>query len=859
MGINGLLKTLEQLQRPISQDLSDYRDKRVAVDTYVWLHRGLQAGNAAMDVVTGKATSLHLNYCVRRLEALLASGVAEVILARELGLEYRKAGNYGAARKMFTRAADVSPEMAADLIALIRSRDFGPRVRWIVAPYEADAQLAYLALNGLVDAVISEDSDLLPFGCPHVVYKLDLLVSAGRARPGCRSGVSIALPSRMLPEGAPNSQASSNDDVGDGVCRFSRDSFLHYCVLAGCDYLPSVTGMGPKKAYGFVLRGGPNISRIMNLAQIAGFEFPEGYADMFERAILTFRHQTVWCPLTRKLRPLLDLDDTIHYPTETRQFWGRLYSNPEAEQVADGLLHPETKMPFRHRPLPPVRAAHVRCGKWTQKQQPAAKSRRSSISSSSASRQPVHRVSSLEVMFKASEHRQRESKTLIKPVQVECIDLDAEDSESQPPPRKRKRSEEAAVTKRMDSHCLLMQVVREVSEARSPFLANNTNSRVSLPVSSTNPKLEPVSLTSSSPPAGEARRTPRGTGEPCVAASPLDHLNEFRNPDGGQRPRRQYTSSAMERASSIAKHVTPQYRVITIVGGGNSGHICASLVHGNTRGQVRVQLLTSKPEVWTTTPVVRFPDGSCQEGKVDKVSSDPNEVLPNSDLVLWTGPVNATKEVGASTDFTGAKSLQIFEAIKPFVNIDRTVVGTIFAQGLVHVLAQRVFGPDVKFFALRNIPWLCRTISVGRECEVVGPKSSIECALINLPPQWIPVNLQPLFLVRSYDRSGPTIEALEDFCPIVFNPANQIIHPATYWGLFRKWLPGKPLRGESKPRVWLYRGMDELSGQILEALDEELQDIKTAYFKATGKGERRSHTTAVIRPRVLPRSAKVEG
>lgn len=37
-----------------------------------------------------------------------------------------------------------------------------------MAPYEADAQMAYLALNGLVDVVITEDSDLLTYGCPRV-------------------------------------------------------------------------------------------------------------------------------------------------------------------------------------------------------------------------------------------------------------------------------------------------------------------------------------------------------------------------------------------------------------------------------------------------------------------------------------------------------------------------------------------------------------------------------------------------------------------------------------------------------------------------------------------------------------------
>lgn len=38
----------------------------------------------------------------------------------------------------------------------------------IVAPYEADAQLAYLNISGIADVVITEDSDLTLFGCKKV-------------------------------------------------------------------------------------------------------------------------------------------------------------------------------------------------------------------------------------------------------------------------------------------------------------------------------------------------------------------------------------------------------------------------------------------------------------------------------------------------------------------------------------------------------------------------------------------------------------------------------------------------------------------------------------------------------------------
>lgn len=43
----------------------------------------------------------------------------------------------------------------------------------IVAPYEADAQLAYLSKEGIIDTVITEDSDLLVFGSKRVLFKMD--------------------------------------------------------------------------------------------------------------------------------------------------------------------------------------------------------------------------------------------------------------------------------------------------------------------------------------------------------------------------------------------------------------------------------------------------------------------------------------------------------------------------------------------------------------------------------------------------------------------------------------------------------------------------------------------------------------
>jgi exonuclease-1 len=70
------------------------------------------------------------------------------------------------AHDIFAKCVDVTPEMAYQLIKALRRE----KVAYIVAPYEADAQLAYLERCNVIDAVVTEDSDLLVFGCRTVSF-----------------------------------------------------------------------------------------------------------------------------------------------------------------------------------------------------------------------------------------------------------------------------------------------------------------------------------------------------------------------------------------------------------------------------------------------------------------------------------------------------------------------------------------------------------------------------------------------------------------------------------------------------------------------------------------------------------------
>lgn len=53
MGISGLLPLLKSIQR--QRHLSEFGGQTVAVDAYVWLHRGTYA--CATELATGKATT----------------------------------------------------------------------------------------------------------------------------------------------------------------------------------------------------------------------------------------------------------------------------------------------------------------------------------------------------------------------------------------------------------------------------------------------------------------------------------------------------------------------------------------------------------------------------------------------------------------------------------------------------------------------------------------------------------------------------------------------------------------------------------------------------------------------------------
>lgn len=83
---------------------------------------------------------------------------------RRKAMELIQMGQVREGKNLLKRAVDITHEIALELIKHCHKEN----IDCIVAPYEADAQLAYLNIIGIADVVITEDSDLTLFGCNKV-------------------------------------------------------------------------------------------------------------------------------------------------------------------------------------------------------------------------------------------------------------------------------------------------------------------------------------------------------------------------------------------------------------------------------------------------------------------------------------------------------------------------------------------------------------------------------------------------------------------------------------------------------------------------------------------------------------------
>ena len=299
----------------------------MAVDACSWLHKGIFACNVkdlarcqrgiATDGGRGgggtkPAEAKCAEYAARKAELLRQSFGINVLLVidgdslpskRDENLERRaerdraydravaaeRSRDSRAARRFYAQACSVTHGIKHDLIEECRGRG----IAFLVAPYEADAQMARLAHTGAVDLVITEDSDILVYGCPRVLYKTDFKTGQGQEIQLMRDlGENVSPSFRnfthdmfVFSESVSSLQVLINQIAF--VALTLPPSGFAVAVLSGCDYCKGVPGIGIKLAHKLV-RVHRTPSKIFNALRTAG-RMPAGFEDCFWKAYRTFR------------------------------------------------------------------------------------------------------------------------------------------------------------------------------------------------------------------------------------------------------------------------------------------------------------------------------------------------------------------------------------------------------------------------------------------------------------------------------------------------------------------------------------------------------------------------------------------
>jgi flap endonuclease-1 len=242
MGIKNLLKFLKNYKDLLlEKNIIDYRGKRIAIDISILLYQVIIAiRSSGSDLVNNKGEIVsHVLGLFNKTIILLNNGIIPIYVfdGKPPELKYKVLNNrrqqkLNAKKKMenvetseekikyFKKCVSISKTQLDECRELLTLMG----IPYIDAPEEADSQCAYLAKEGLVDAVLSEDMDILTFGSTRIVKNL---ISQKK------NPIEINL-----------------NDILDKL-ELTYDQFIDFCILLGSDYMNGITEINSKIIFEF--------------------------------------------------------------------------------------------------------------------------------------------------------------------------------------------------------------------------------------------------------------------------------------------------------------------------------------------------------------------------------------------------------------------------------------------------------------------------------------------------------------------------------------------------------------------------------------------------------------------------------
>jgi len=255
------------------QKFENYFGRKIAVDASMHIYQFMavvgRAGDTLLMNESGEVTS-HLQGMFFRTTRMLEAGIKPVyvfdgkppqikqdLLAVRLqrrteagaALEAAKeSGDAEAIEKFSKRTIRVTREHNEECRKLLRLMG----VPVVEAPSEAEAQCAAMAAAGLVYGVATEDMDALTFGTPRLVRHL--------MAPASQNAEILEFDRAAVIE----------------ALALTTEQFVDLCILCGCDYSPSIRGIGAVRALQLIQKHG-SIEKLLENLDASKYGVPDPF------------------------------------------------------------------------------------------------------------------------------------------------------------------------------------------------------------------------------------------------------------------------------------------------------------------------------------------------------------------------------------------------------------------------------------------------------------------------------------------------------------------------------------------------------------------------------------------------------
>jgi len=278
---------------------------------------------------------------------------------------------------------------------------------------------------------------------------------------------------------------------------------------------------------------------------------------------------------------------------------------------------------------------------------------------------------------------------------------------------------------------------------------------------------------------------------------------------------------------------TMKIRKITICGGGNGAQTLVPIAARNLECPVGIyapfadeaERLRAGVAAHGGIEITGAVQGKAQPRRV---SADPAEVIPGSDVVVLVLPAFAHEST--------------LRQIVPFLD-EGALVGAMPARGGFDYCATQILAEhgrdDVGLFGLQTLPWACRIREYGRVVHVLGVKNVVDAASRPAAPPLSPpkpalrslrLRVEGLGGMKGGEQIAPLLERMlglpigvaANMLALTLANTGQLIHPGIMYGLFADW-DGTPFGADGVPLF--YHSLSEEGAQTLAGLSDDVQAI----------------------------------